>query len=333
MRVPENHWYPLLEGRELKRRPLGLERLGRRFVFWRSDDGRVHAQRDRCPHLGAALSAGHIDDDHIVCPFHGFRFDREGRCTHIPSLGRNGRIPRGLAVESFVVREAHGFVWLWWGSRDEITADVPFFPQLEDGWRYHTVTVNWPVHYTRAIENQLDVAHLPFVHRTTIGAGGRSLVEGPYVEASEKGIRVWVTNRRDDGAPVRSLPELAAAAAGTDPGLDFLFPGVWLLNIGPRLKNFVAFVPINEAETRYYLRTYRRSGPRLLMRPMEWLSSRLSLLILGQDRRVVVTQTPASSADATDDRLVGADRAINQFRKLHARMLRSETDDARDEGI
>jgi len=218
MRVPENHWYPLLESREVKRKPLGLERLGRRFVFWRSDDGRVHAHSDRCPHLGAALSAGRIDKDHIVCPFHGFRFDREGHCTHIPSLGRDGKIPSGLAVESFIVQEAYGFVWLWWGSREKVTTTLPWFTGLEDGWRYHTVTVNWPVHYTRAIENQLDVAHLPFVHRTTIGAGGRSLVEGPYVEASEKGIRVWVTNRRDDG-PVRSLSELAAAAAGTDPGL------------------------------------------------------------------------------------------------------------------
>jgi phenylpropionate dioxygenase-like ring-hydroxylating dioxygenase large terminal subunit len=124
------------------------------------------------------------------------------------------------------VREAHGFVWLWWGSRDEVADDLRYFPQLEQGWRHHTVTVNWPVHYTRAIENQLDVAHLPFVHPTTIGAGG----------------------------PVRSLPELAATTAGTDPGLDFLFPGVWLLNIGPRLRNFIAFVPINESATRYYLR-------------------------------------------------------------------------------
>jgi hypothetical protein len=69
------------------------------------------------------------------------------------------------------------------------------------------------------------------VHRTTIGAGGRTLVEGPYVKASEKGIRVWVMNRRDDGQ-VRSLAELATAAAGTNSGL-------WLLDIGARLKNFI----------------------------------------------------------------------------------------------
>jgi len=323
MRVLWNQWYPLIESREVARRPLGVERLGRRFAFWRTADGAVHANLDRCPHLGASLSGGRIENDHLVCPFHGFHFDSEGRCTKIPSVGRSGRVPHGLAVESFVVREAHGFVWLWWGSREAVAAELPYFAQLESGWRHHTVIVDWPVHYTRAIENQLDVAHLPFVHRSTIGAGGRSVVEGPYVEASEKGIRVWTTNRRDDGPPVRSVAELAAAAAGTNPSLDFLFPGVWLLDLGQRLKNFIAFVPINEGRTRYYLRTYHRYSSRLMARPFEWLMALSNRFILEQDRRVVITQTPPSSVDAHEDRLVGADRAINQFRKIHGRLMTS----------
>jgi hypothetical protein len=51
---------------------------------------------------------------------------------------------------------------------------------------------------------------------------------------------------------------LKAGAARNAPTLDFLFPGVWLLDIGPRLKNFIAFVPINEQRTRYCLRVYLR---------------------------------------------------------------------------
>jgi len=320
MRVPENQWYPLLECQEVKRKPRGVERLGTRFVFWRSAAGTLHAQLDRCPHLGASLSAGSVADDRIICPFHGFQYDGDGRCVHVPALGKSGRIPAGLAARSFPVREQHGFIWLWWGSAPHATTEVPFFAELADGWHHHTVAVDWPVHYTRAIENQLDVAHLPFVHRTTIGAGGRSLVEGPYVEADDQAIRVWVTNRRDDGA-VRDLAELRERAAHASPGLHFLFPGVWMLDLGSRLKNIIAFVPINETTTRYYLRAYHRYSNRILAWPFEWLMSVSNRFILGQDRRVVITQTPASSMDATDDRLISADRAINQFRKIHARLL------------
>ena len=327
MRIPENHWYPLLQSAEVRRRPLGVERLGRRFVFWRDGAGQLHAHLDRCPHLGAALSVGSIRGDELVCAFHGMRFGGDGQCRHIPSLGNAGKIPFGMAVQSFPVREAHGFVWLWWGDPAQAGDSLPFFAQMETGWQQHTVAIDWPVHYTRAIENQLDVAHLPFVHRTTIGAGGRSVVEGPYVEADAKRIRVWLTNAVDDGHSPRSQVELAAAAAGREPGLDFLFPGIWLLNLGDRLKNLVAFVPINERCTRYYLRSYHRIGPALLARPTGWFLSLTNRYILAQDRRVVVTQTPFSSRDATSDRMVGADRAIAQFRRFHAQLLGEPTND------
>jgi phenylpropionate dioxygenase-like ring-hydroxylating dioxygenase large terminal subunit len=324
MRVPENHWYPVLEGREVRRRPLGVERLGRRLVFWRSSEGQVHAQRDRCPHLGAALSAGTIENDTLVCPFHGFRYDGSGVCRHIPALGREANIPPGLAVPTFPVREAHGLVWLWWGDPACATEELPWYTQLDGICRYHTLISDWPVHYTRAIENQLDVAHLAFVHRTTIGAGGRSRVDGPYVEADHQRIRVWATNRRDDGAPARTQEELAAAAVGLEPSLEFRFPGLWLLNIGARFKNVIAFVPINERSTRYYLRSYRLGGNARLMRPFDSLMSLANRFILNQDRRVVMTQTPAQSGDARDDRLMGIDRAIIQFRRLHSQLLERE---------
>ena len=44
--------------------------------------------------------------------------------------------------------------------------------------------------------------------------------------------------------------------------------------------------------------------------------------ILSQDRRVVVTQTPLDSSDALQDRLIGADRPVSQFRRYHARLLK-----------
>jgi phenylpropionate dioxygenase-like ring-hydroxylating dioxygenase large terminal subunit len=55
------------------------------------------------------------------------------------------------------------------------------------------------VNYTRAIENQLDVSNLPFVHRTTIGRGNRTLVNGPIVELEGDVLNVWVSNEVDMG--------------------------------------------------------------------------------------------------------------------------------------
>jgi phenylpropionate dioxygenase-like ring-hydroxylating dioxygenase large terminal subunit len=321
MRLPRRHWYPVLESREVGHRPLAAERLGQRFVFWRTADGQPHAHLDRCPHLGAAVSGGKICGENIVCPFHGFEFDAQGQCRHIPAIGRQGKIPKGMTLTGSPLREAHGLVWLWWGEPQEAYPEVPFFTGLGAGWHCGTVKVDWPVHYTRAIENQLDVAHLAFVHRTTIGAGGRSFVEGPYIEADGEGIRVWVTNKQDTDIAARSQSELKAEAARSEPGLYFLFPAVWLLNISPSLKNFIAFVPINEQKTRYYVRVYHRIRNPIIARAFEFVMGLSNRFILHQDRRVVITQTPLNSSDAREDRLIGADRAISAFRRQHERLL------------
>ena len=127
---------------------------------------------------------------------------------------------------------------------------------------------------------------------------------------------------RDEGRNPRSQSELAAFAADNEPGLSFLFPGIWLLNISSRLKNFIAFVPINGQKTRYYLRVYHRISNPLIAKAFEALMGLSNRFILSQDRRVVVTQTPLDSSAAQQDILIGADRAVSQFRRYHARLLK-----------
>ncbi len=38
-------------------------------------DGELFAVQDRCPHLAAPLSVGHLDHSNIVCPWHDSEFD------------------------------------------------------------------------------------------------------------------------------------------------------------------------------------------------------------------------------------------------------------------
>ncbi|MGE3728704.1 MAG: Rieske 2Fe-2S domain-containing protein, partial [Candidatus Sericytochromatia bacterium] len=168
MQLVKNLWYAILQSKEVKKnKPLGTERLGQKLVLWRDAQGQLHCHQDRCPHLGAALSLGEICGNHLVCPFHGFEFDTQGECQLIPANGKAGKIPLGMRTQTYRVQEAHGFIWLWWGEPQAEYPAVPFFDELGSGWYSDTVIADWEAHFTRAIENQLDVAHLAFVHRTT----------------------------------------------------------------------------------------------------------------------------------------------------------------------
>src|ERR1700678_250289 len=48
-------------------------------------NGIVSALKDECPHRGAPLSEGAIEDGHLVCPWHAWTFDPvSGTALHDP---------------------------------------------------------------------------------------------------------------------------------------------------------------------------------------------------------------------------------------------------------
>jgi len=50
-------------------------------------DGQFYAIDDACPHMGASLSAGHLDGCVIACPLHAWRFDvRDGTWCDNPRV-------------------------------------------------------------------------------------------------------------------------------------------------------------------------------------------------------------------------------------------------------
>lgn len=310
----DNQWYPVLESRELKARPVRAERSGQVLVFWRDQAGQAHVQANRCPHMGASLSQGKVIDSQLVCPFHGFAFDGQGICQRIPANGSE-RIPPQLHLQTFAVQEAHGLIWIWQGPAEPRVRDLPFFDDELQGLHYGSLTDQWPVHISRAIENQLDSAHLPFVHHNTIGRRLSPYIQGPYVEADEKGVKVWNFQHLDAD---RQLSQAALRERVGDrlPDLELRFPGVWRLRITPGFYQFIAFVPVNQETTTYYLRHYRNWQVPLIDGLVSKMLSFSNRLILNQDKRVVCEQRPINSADAHSEHLIGADRAISQFRRM-----------------
>jgi len=50
--------------------------VGQRLVAVFHRDGAYHAIDDLCPHMGASLGAGELDEQGVVtCPWHAWRFD------------------------------------------------------------------------------------------------------------------------------------------------------------------------------------------------------------------------------------------------------------------
>ncbi|MDA8425497.1 MAG: aromatic ring-hydroxylating dioxygenase subunit alpha [Treponema sp.] len=313
-----NQWYVILDSRQLGRgRPLGVLRLGERLVLWRDSRGAAHCIADRCAHRGAALSAGELIGDQVRCPFHGIRFDGEGRAVLIPANGAAAALPPNFSLRSYPVHEARGLIWIFWGEGE--AGDPPsFFEDLGPEFSYSGWIDHWACHYTRCIENQLDVVHLPFVHRTTIGRGNATVVHGPRVEWKGGDLYVGMRNEVEKGqTPLK--PEEMPALDLRRFHLQFRMPQLWQNWIGERLRIFIAFVPVDDRNTLLYLRFYQSFVRLPLLRGLVNLAGKLqSIVIARQDKRVVLTQEPRRSELKMGENLIQGDLPILEYRKRRA---------------
>jgi phenylpropionate dioxygenase-like ring-hydroxylating dioxygenase large terminal subunit len=315
-----NQWYVVLEAHEVGSHPVGVTRLGEKMVFWRNQTGKVSAAVDRCPHRGVALSVGKIQDGQLQCPFHGFEFDSSGKCVLIPANGRNGVIPNAMRLNSYPTCEAHGLIWLWWGNQPPTELPAPeFFDNLDEAFYYSSAHDPWDAHYSRVIENQLDVVHLPFIHRNTIGRGNRTLIDGPVVEwKGEKMLYTYVFNRVDDGTPPRKPSELSPKTS-TSVHLEFIFPNLWQNYISENVRILAAFVPVDEEHTLLYLRFYQNfMRLAVLGKLVARLAMPSNVYIAHEDRRVVITQQPKVSGLKIGEILIQGDLPIIEYRKKRA---------------
>ncbi|CAN5153029.1 aromatic ring-hydroxylating dioxygenase subunit alpha [soil metagenome] len=293
MKVPSG-WYAIAESHEVpKAKLVSLERFGANMVLWHHDSKLV-VMEDRCPHRSAKLSLGTLENGCIVCPFHGFQFADTAVCTYVPETKKPAS---NLTVKTFAWHEQHGVIFVKFGIDEN--DEPPWFEELEGNFAYSTLTSTWECHITRCIENQLDYVHLPFVHKNTIGSGSDPSNPALF-ELSVDGIKTYTNTNKAKGSY-----------------FQFKFPNIWVLSIVPgKFLLFLAFAPVNDRKTKLYLRTYQKFCTRPFVKNiLGWIANAQNAFILGQDRRVVLSQLPKSVMDADDEKLFPSDRGIAFFRE------------------
>lgn len=161
-------WYVAAFADELGPRLLARTLLGRGVVMYRDTQGQVVAMEDRCPHRSMPLSAGELQQDHIVCAYHGMKFNAQGDCVHVPS---QSNCPRSMGVRTYVTLERGPVVWIWMGEPENADPKrLPPQPWLtEEDWETSQGYLHLKGSYVRLHENLLDLTHLSFLHAKSFG--------------------------------------------------------------------------------------------------------------------------------------------------------------------
>lgn len=165
----KNFWYACEFSSDVTHKPKQVKIFDLRFVLYRTSQGQVVALKDQCPHRGAALSLGWVHDGCIHCPYHGWKFQADGRCIEIPANAPEVAIPKRASVDSYPVQEKFGFIWLFYGDLPAENCHLPTLPEYVFALRpvYYDCIEN--ANYARVMEANLDFAHVIAVHKHSFG--------------------------------------------------------------------------------------------------------------------------------------------------------------------
>lgn len=193
-------WYVGAWSDEVGSSPLARTLLEQPIVFVRLGAGPPVALEDRCPHRGLPLSRGEVIDGALQCGYHGIQFDGTGRCLRVPGQAHT---PEALRVRSYPVVEKNELIWIWMGAPEtQARADpalIPDFPWHDgrDVWPHRVHVQNVACHYQLVIDNLLDLTHLAFVHKSTIGGDPDAHTRAEFnIENTPRGVRFirWLLN-------------------------------------------------------------------------------------------------------------------------------------------
>src|SRR6266540_307137 len=155
-------WLPAMLSSELPDpdgTPVRLRLLGEDLITFRDTSGRVGCVDAYCPHRGAALFFGRNEENGLRCIYHGWKFDVNGDCVHMPNCVEGESYSQKLKITAYPAIEGGGLIWFYMGPAERI----PPHPGFE--WFHlptsHTSVAKYIYHsnYMQALEGDFDPSH------------------------------------------------------------------------------------------------------------------------------------------------------------------------------
>lgn len=208
------YWHPVATSAELAAAPIPVTLLEEGLVLFRDGDGSAVCLTDLCAHRGVALSLGRVVGGQLECPYHGWTYDNDGRCTRIPQLRPSEPISARARVGRYPCVERLGLIWVLLDGDAPPPEPPPEFASAD----YALVTCNpytWQTSAARMMENFTDFGHFAFVHAGILGTPENPEIAPYDVTETGDALSYSMTLRM----PARTQQELidAGMANLTDP--------------------------------------------------------------------------------------------------------------------
>jgi len=262
-RLMSMYWQPVALSEELEGvrpvRPVRL--LGRNYVLFRNETGIGLLDRD-CPHRGADLAFGRLEDGGLRCPFHGWLFDQAGNCLETPAEPEGSTLCKRIHQRSYPVVERSGVIFAYVGE-----GEPPALPPIDcltapDAYTFAfkgLLECNW----LQALEVGIDPGHASFLHRffededpaegygkqfRDVSANSDLPITQVLREYDRPDINVEET---DYGLRIETLRHLDSKTTHVRV-TNLLFPTAFVIPMTPEITITQWHVPVDDVTTYWY---------------------------------------------------------------------------------
>tara|TARA_B100000674_G_scaffold25257_2_gene17704 strand:- start:4321 stop:5667 length:1347 start_codon:yes stop_codon:yes gene_type:complete len=165
-KLMRQYWQPAALTEELAgERPVkALTLMGEDLILYRYGDNEYGLIGRHCPHRGADLCFGRLEDGGLRCAFHGWLFDHTGKCLEQPAEPANSNFYKKIKHTAYPCIERNGIIFTYMGTGNPPA--LPAFDCFEAPNEFTFafkgfVDCNW----LQLNEVGIDPSHASFLHR------------------------------------------------------------------------------------------------------------------------------------------------------------------------
>jgi 5,5'-dehydrodivanillate O-demethylase len=311
------YWHPVAVAQDLTdENPTKFVRiLGEDLVLWKDKSGHVGLMQDHCPHRGASMLYGRVEERGIACAYHGWLYDTAGNCLETPAEPADSKFYLTVKATSYPVQELAGMYWAYLGPQP-----APRIPPYDFLVRKGRARINVTVpilncNWLQCVENNVDPTHAPILHQDNANMRAKPVnttrgfiddqpswgfYDVPYGIMKQ---RHFLNGETDEHAYV--FPNILAT------GARYMVPvddeHTWLVSIGVPHTAENEALDGQPAEVTYshYKDPEDRTYPDTQYRTRS---------IIQQD--IMVWETQRTIADRTVERLASSDRCVVHMREM-----------------
>jgi len=315
------YWHPICFTSEIGRvaETKKIRILGEDLVLARTATNALLLIQEHCPHRGASLLYGFVEDETIRCAYHGWRFNSVGECVERPFESEKINRTCKKLIRSYATHECGGMVFAYLGPESEI----PAFPNWDilvrtDGERHFETQPDLQCNWLQVQENAVDVTHTFYTHSKyfeRLGLADNSGFDKPFLRFGFQPFEWGI------------LKSWEYEGHGKGWGNLMIFPNILRIMTEMHWR-----VPVDDYTTRIYWVSFTpankiaehvpAASPKIIPQPPRKDSEGRYTMNTFMSQDAMVVETQGAILDRATETLGASDHGIVMLRKLLTQQIK-----------